>query len=96
MTLRVVAHLTAKLDKIDETREVLLSLVQRTRAEPGCIVYELLENNADPTDFTFVEEWTGEAALSAHLDSDHMRNLVSKADDLLAAPSDIRRYTLLA
>ncbi|HUR97873.1 MAG TPA: putative quinol monooxygenase [Pyrinomonadaceae bacterium] len=96
MTLRVVAHLTAKADRIDETREVLLSLVERTRAEQGCIVYELLGNKADPTDFTFVEEWTDEDALSAHLESDHIRNLVSKADDLLAAPSDIRRYTLLA
>ena len=96
MTLRVVAHLTAKPDKIAETREMLLSLIGKTRAENGCILYELMQNNSDPTDFTFVEEWSDDATLDAHLQTDHIKELVSKAGDLLAAPSDIRRYTLLA
>jgi quinol monooxygenase YgiN len=94
--LRVVAHLKAKADKIEETRAALTALIDKTRAEDGCIVYELMQNNDDPTNFTFVEEWIDEAALDAHLQSDHIKDLVSRADELLAAPSDIRRYTLLS
>lgn len=96
MTLRVVAHLTAKPDKIEETREALTGLIEPTRAEDGCIRYELLQNNTDPTDFTFIEEWSGDDALDLHLQTEHIKLVVSKADDLLAAPPDIRRYTLLA
>ena len=40
-TLRVVAHLKSKPDKIQETRDALVDLIELTRAEDGCIVYEL-------------------------------------------------------
>ena len=94
-TVRVIAHLTAKADKIEETRTALTAVIEPTRAEDGCILYELMQNNADPADFTFYEEWLSDAALDAHLQTPHLRELQSKAPDLLAAPPDIRRYTLL-
>ena len=95
MTLRVVAHLKARPDKIEEARQALVSMVAPTRAEDGCIVYEMLQNDVDPTDFTFVEEWTGEAELGAHLRSDHVQGVIAKAEELFAGPPDIRRYTLI-
>ena len=94
-TLRVVAHLKARPEKIDETRDALMSMIEPTRAEKGCIVYEMLQNDVDPTDFTFVEEWTGDAELGAHLQSDHVQAVIARAEELFAAPPDIRRYTLL-
>ena len=95
-TIRVVAHLKAKADKIAETREALEALIAPTRAEDGCLHYELSQNNDDPTDFTFVEEWSSNAELDAHLESDHINQLRAQADELFAAAPDIRRYTLLA
>ncbi len=95
-TLRVVAHLKANPDKVEETRKALTELVKPTCAEDGCIGYELLQNDADPTDFTFVEEWSTDAALDAHLRSEHICTLQSRAEELFAAPPDIRRYALLA
>lgn len=95
-TLRVVAHLKARPEKIVETREALMSMIEQTRAEEGCIVYELMQNDVDPTDFTFVEEWTGDAELGAHLQSDHVQSVIARAEELFAAPPDIRRYTLIA
>jgi quinol monooxygenase YgiN len=94
-TLRVVAHLRAKPDKVNETKIALTELIGPTRAETGCIVYELMQNNDDPTDFTFVEEWSGDDSLDAHLLSEHIRKLVARANDLLAAPPDVRRYSLI-
>ncbi|HEX6126948.1 MAG TPA: putative quinol monooxygenase [Pyrinomonadaceae bacterium] len=96
MSLRVVAHITARPDTVDETRELLMTLIEPTRAEAGCVTYELLQNNDDPTDFTFVEEWSGDDALDAHLVTEHLRNAAAKGSDLFAAPPDIRRYTLVA
>jgi quinol monooxygenase YgiN len=95
MSLKVVAHLISKPDTIDKTREVLLGFIEPTRAEYGCIAYELFQNNNDPTDFTFVEEWTDDAGLDAHLGSPHLIDAKTKLGDLLAAEPDIRRYTLL-
>ena len=96
MTLRVVAHLRAKTDKITEVQVALSALVEPTRAEQGCIWYELMQNNDDPADFTFVEEWSDDASLDAHLSTEHIQAVVMRAEDILAAPPDIRRYTLIA
>jgi quinol monooxygenase YgiN len=96
MTVRVVAHIIAKPDTIAETRELLMTLIEPTRAEDGCIVYELIQNNADPADFTFVEEWTSDEALDAHLATEHLERVAASGAELFAAPPDVRRYTLLA
>ena len=61
-TLRMVVTMTAPDGKADELRAVLESLVEPSRAEAGCLQYELLENLDDPNQFTFVEEWRGTAA----------------------------------
>ncbi len=94
-TIHVVAHLISKPDTIERTREVLLRLVEPTCAEEGCIKYELHQNTADPTDFTFIEEWIDDASLDVHLDSEHLIAAREKLGDLLAVPADIRRYKLI-
>ncbi len=94
-TLRVVARIVANPGDADEVRSILAGLLGPTRAEPGCISYELLQNNADPTDFTFVEEWEGDAALDAHLSTPHIQDAMSRLPPLLAAKPDIRRYSVV-
>ncbi|WP_293153548.1 MULTISPECIES: putative quinol monooxygenase [unclassified Microcoleus] len=94
--LRVVARLVAFPDKVAELKSLLLSIMEPTRQEEGCIKYELLQNKVDPTDFTFVEEWESAALLEQHLASTHIQAAVKKLDGLAVAPPDIRRYELLA
>lgn len=96
MTIKVIAHITAKPDTIDATRELLRALILPTRIEKGCIVYELYQNEADPTDFTFIEEWTSDEDLDSHSESDHLKNFAAEGASLLAAPPDVRRYRLVA
>lgn len=94
-TLRVVARMVARPEAVGEVRAILAGLVVPTRAERGCLVYELLQNRHDPTDFTFVEEWKSDAALDAHLSSEHIRAARSRLPELLAAEPDIRRYSVV-
>jgi quinol monooxygenase YgiN len=96
MTVRVIAHVKAKPDKIDATRDLLSGLVLPTRIEEGCITYQLYQNEADPTDFAFIEEWTSDEDLAAHFSSDHFKNASERGAELFAAPPDIRRYTSVA
>jgi len=94
--LRVVARITAKADTVDEVRAILLGLVAPTRAEEGCVVYELLQNRDDPTDFTFVEEWASDATFERHHTTEHIRGAFPKLQALVATPPDIRTYSVLA
>ena len=94
-SVRVVARLIAKPDKIEPLKAALLSLIEPTRKEAGCKSYELLVNSADPTDFTFVEEWESAAALDAHMKAPHVGAALSGAADWFGAPPDIRRYVTL-
>ena len=95
MTLRVVARIKAKPDKVGEVRDALTGLVGPTRSETGCIVYELLQNTDDPTDFTFVEEWESEAALADHAASDHIRATRVKLEGIVEEGPDIRTYAVV-
>ncbi|HBB34740.1 MAG TPA: antibiotic biosynthesis monooxygenase [Cyanobacteria bacterium UBA8803] len=92
LTVRVVARLIALPEKVEELKTILSSLIEPTRAEEGCIEYELFQNQADPTDFTFVEEWATGALLDAHLASTHIQAAIAQLEGLLAAAPDIRRY----
>lgn len=93
--LGVVARIVAKPESVDRVREGLRSLLEPTRREAGCILYELMQNEADPTDFTFYEEWTDGAALDAHAASAHMEATFKGLDGHLAAPPDVRRYSYI-
>jgi quinol monooxygenase YgiN len=93
--VRVVARIKALPDKTDAVRSILSELIEPTRKEAGCVTYELLQNKSDPTDFTFVEEWESDTALEAHAVSDHINDVTSKLQGLLADAPDIRRYLLL-
>ena len=94
-SLRVVARLVAKPDKVADLRDLLAGLVAPTRAEPGCIAYELLQNQENPTEFTFVEKWTSGSALDDHFATDHVKDALAKAPDLLAAELDLRKYDFI-
>ncbi|HEY5883651.1 MAG TPA: putative quinol monooxygenase [Pyrinomonadaceae bacterium] len=95
MTLRVVARIKAKPDKVEEVREALSGLVMPTRNETGCIVYELLQNTDDQTDFTFVEEWETVAALASHAASEHIKATRAKLNEIVEESPDIRTYILI-
>lgn len=94
-TVRVVARLIAFPNQIEAARALLIGLVEPTRQEAGCLQYELLQNQANPTDFTFVEEWESHEALDAHLASAHIQAAVAHIPELIAEGPDIRRYSLL-
>jgi quinol monooxygenase YgiN len=93
--LRVVARIVALPGKEDEFKALAVNLVEATRKEAGCIKYELLQNQSDSTDFTFVEEWISDAALDIHLTAPYFLAAAAKLDGLVAAAPDIRRYRLL-
>lgn len=93
--LRVIARVIAKPDEVNHVRTILVTLVEATRKEPGCLSYQLLQNQSEPTDFTFIEEWASVEAEQAHFTTAHVSDAIRRLTGLLAIEPDIRRYTVV-
>jgi quinol monooxygenase YgiN len=81
--LTVVATMRALPGKEQELRELLESLVAPTRAETGCVAYAMHQGTQDPAAFVFVEYWTGQDALDAHLAAPHLQAALPRIPELL-------------
>jgi quinol monooxygenase YgiN len=85
--LNVVAVIKAKVGSEDVIQEALNSLVEPTRAEAGCISYELYHSAADPTTFVTIEQWQAQSDLDAHMQTPHIAAaLEAGADAFDGAP----------
>jgi len=67
-------------------RAKLLSLVQPTRAETGCIMYDLYQASDDTGLFMFYECWKSKDDLEKHLQKPYIKSFMETADELLAEP----------
>lgn len=70
--LIVIARIEAQPQHADALRQAMLALLQPTRAEPGCLGYELLEAPDDPALFFFHECWADREALETHWRTPHL------------------------
>lgn len=59
--------LTAKdAADIPKIRDLLAEAMRKSRAEPGCLRFDVYHSTAEPRRFTLVEHWESQAALDAH------------------------------
>ena len=91
-TLHVIARAVARRGDEARVREQFEALVEPTRAEPGCLHYELFVHDDDPAEFLFVQEYVDEAAFQAHLAAPHITAMLQTVLPLLAEDPDIRKY----
>ncbi|WP_343733366.1 putative quinol monooxygenase [Duganella sp.] len=74
--LIVVATITAKQGNEALVREALEKIVPPSRAEAGCIRYDLHIDLGNHASFIMLEAWRDEAALAAHEATPHFQELV--------------------
>lgn len=84
--LIILAEVYAKPGKEQALQQALLDLVGPTRAEAGCLQYDLHSDNNDPSHFFFYERWRSEAALEEHIASPHFRAFAERESELLREP----------
>ncbi len=87
--ITVIARLKAKEGKERSLRETLIGLIQPSRADEGCISYNLHEDPENPALFMFHEIWTSKEALDKHLATPHLQEFIKKSEELLAGPLDV-------
>ncbi|MGR3711895.1 MAG: putative quinol monooxygenase [Shimia sp.] len=82
--LTIVANVHANADKIDLVKTELLKLLPITRAEEGCISYDLHQDNEDPVHFTFYENWESRALWQTHMNAAHLAAYMVATDGAVA------------
>ena len=79
-TLTIIANIKAKADKIDLVKAELLKLIDITRAENGCIKYDLHQDNESPAHFTFYENWENREIWQAHMGNQHLQDYLAATE----------------
>ena len=64
--------------KEGELKQELVALAAPTRAERGCITYDLYQSEANPNEFVRFEVWRNAAALEEHKQTPHIRGSFAK------------------
>ncbi|OHX64164.1 putative quinol monooxygenase [Flammeovirga pacifica] len=70
--LTIVARILAKEEKRDLVKSELLKLIEVTRAEKGCINYDLHQDNENPNQFLFFENWENKELWETHMNNPHL------------------------
>ena len=83
MPLTVIASLKAKPGQEEATFAALSALVAPTRAEEGCILYEMHRSHENPGWFIFNELWESRPLWDAHMAAPHLKDFSAQQDTLL-------------
>lgn len=86
--LTIVANIITKADKIDLVKTELLKLIDITRAEEGCINYDLHQDNENPAHFLFYENWESRELWQTHMGNQHLK------DYMVATEGAVETFTM--
>lgn len=76
----------ARLGQEQELGRRMAALLEPTRAEPGCIAYDLFQSTEDPAVWVVIEEWYSVADLNAHVATDHMARFLRRSGEVIDSP----------
>ncbi|WP_299064683.1 putative quinol monooxygenase [uncultured Polaribacter sp.] len=78
--LTIIARILAKPDKRELVKKELLKLIDTTRAEKGCINYDLHQDNENKNLFLFFENWESRALWQTHMNNKHLAEYVKATE----------------
>lgn len=83
--LTIVANIVANEDKIDLVKAELLKLIEITRAEEGCINYDLHQDNENRAHFLFYENWESRELWQTHMNNTHLAEYMAATEGAVAS-----------
>ena len=91
----VLATIKAKKGLEETVKNEIMSLLSPTRAEPGCLNYDLHQSCDDNAVFMLYENWVSKEDLDKHLAMPYLQAFLGKAPDLVAEPVQIALWEML-
>lgn len=81
--LTITGNVLVKDGHIDVVRAELEKLIPITRAEEGCIQYDLHQDNENPKYFMFYENWESRELWQTHMQNDHLKSYMAATDGMV-------------
>jgi quinol monooxygenase YgiN len=91
----VLARFKAKKGKEEELKQAIMACVAPTRAEAGCINYDLHQLADDKGDLILYENWVSKKILEEHLEMPYLVKLKAQAGELCAEPIEITLWEMI-
>ena len=88
----ISAQVFIKAEKADDFLSFTKELIEKSRAEEGCISYTLYQDPNDKSTFLFFEEWKNQAAIDFHFATEHFKKFDEKMGDFASKPPVITIY----
>lgn len=79
----------------EEISAGLRRLAEASLREDGCIAYDVLRDNAEPSRMLITETWRDGAALACHRASAHVASAIGSLQEKLAAAPQVRELSSL-
>ncbi len=92
--LTIVAHITANDEQVELVQTELQKLIEPTRAEEGCVQYDLHQDNKNPAHFMFFENWDSYELWQAHSNNQHLKEFLAATEGAIAEFS-VHEMTLI-
>ncbi|MDP9268012.1 MAG: antibiotic biosynthesis monooxygenase [Acidobacteriota bacterium] len=89
----LLVQFTVKPGAETRVRELMRTMEEHSRKEPGCITYVGHQSIEDPRRFFFYETYTDEAALAAHRNAPYFREYVVNGLDPLIEKRERALFT---
>jgi quinol monooxygenase YgiN len=93
--LTIIARVRAKPGQEARLLQELKRLLAPTRAEAGCLNYDLHQSQSDRGLFVLYENWTSQAALDAHFETPYLKAMFRLVPELVEGPLDITKWTIV-
>ena len=95
LSVTIFAQFRAKPGQEARLLRELKRLPESTRAEAGCITYDLHQSQSDPSVFVFYEKWASQEALDAHFGTPHLRALLKRVPELVEGSPEITKWNIV-
>jgi quinol monooxygenase YgiN len=82
--LVLVANITAHSGKSAELRAALEALLVPTRAEVGCLQYDLHQDNNNAEAFVYFERWSDYDVWQDHMKTTHINAFLESTKDIIS------------
>ena len=89
----VIASFYPKKDKVNEVKEIILSMIKPTRSEEGNELYNFYEEKNKEnksSSYHLFEIYKDTVALDFHRSTNHYKNYRSKIEELLEKPIEVK------
>jgi quinol monooxygenase YgiN len=91
----VLAKIKAKPDKIEELKAELVAMMEPSRAESGCVKYNLHVSDEDEAQFMFYEVWRSKEDFNLHIETPHLQGLLAKMGEFIEGELDVSMWKLV-